>query len=391
VHSFERARISHAAPVQLAVAPRAVPAARAAVEPVTIGALATLPEIKLDHLRAMTDSCGMLQHASFTIPRYEEGYCLDDNARALLLVTQLGAVDETMRRHVRAEATRYLAFVRYAFNASTGRFRNFMSFGREWLEAQGSEDSHGRAVWSLAAVSNIGGDAGRVRLATELFHAALPATLTFTSPRAWAFTLLGIDSYWGAHPVDGDVERWRDQLSDRLYQLYLDTSRDAWPWFEEEVTYCNARLPQALLVSGARRNHTGMIDAGLRALQWLSDVQTGPVGYFAPIGSAGFFASNGNKAEFDQQPVEAGGMVSACLAAARITGDAMWQMQAQRAMYWFLGENQTLTPLYDSTTGGCRDGLHAERPNENQGAEATLSFLLALHEFTHANSNGGAL
>jgi glycosyltransferase involved in cell wall biosynthesis len=341
---------------------------------------AGLPEISLRHVQAMTDDTGMLQHAAFNIPRYEDGYCLDDNARALLLMTLLddeGSDDPTV---VRALASRYLAFVNHAFEKTSGCFRNFLSYARHWLEPCGSEDSHGRALWALGAVVGRASNPGRHSLAGDLFHAARPAVTTFTSPRAWAYVLLGIEEYLRAFQGDSTVEALRTDLADRLLGLFQRTSRQDWPWFEDSVTYCNARLPQALIVCGSRMHRRDMTEAGMRSLEWLVSLQSSPDGHFTAIGSNGFYQRGASPASFDQQPVEACATASACLEAYRVTGDAQWVEYGRRAFNWFLGQNHLHQWLYDASTGGCRDGLHSDRPNRNQGAEATLSFLLALCE-----------
>ena len=373
VASFNRARVAHVSRMRTVFQAKTL--ARRPLE---------LPELNLDHLRLFTDDTGVLQHAAFSVPRYEDGYCLDDNARALLLATLLEDAGTEDVKAVRALASRYLAFVSHAFNGSNGRFRNFMSYSRRWIEECGSEDSHARALWALGAVVGRAGHPGRKSLAGQLFHAALPAVSDFRSPRAWAFAQLGIDEYLRAFRGDSIVQSMRADLSARLLELFQRTSRVDWPWFEEQATYCNARLSQALLVSGARREHKEMIAAGLRSLDWLVAVQRTDDGYFAPIGSNGFYRRGGVKAQFDQQPVEACAMVSACLVAREVTGERRWATHARSAFNWFLGQNQLHRALYDPATGGCRDGLHADRTNENQGGESTLSFLLALLEMRSA-------
>ncbi|RYZ04467.1 MAG: glycosyltransferase [Myxococcales bacterium] len=341
---------------------------------------ADLPELNLDHLRAMTDDTGMVQHATFDVPRYEEGYCLDDNARALLLMTLMEEASTTWPRHSRAVAARYLAFVAYAFNHGTGRFRNFMSYSRRWLEDVGSEDSHGRAVWALGGVVGRSAEPSRRGLARELFLAALPVLSQFSSPRAWAYGLLGIDEYLRAFRGDSVAESLRAALVEKLCDLHRRSASRDWPWFEESLTYSNARLPQALIVSGEAMGSPEVTQLGLATLAWLSDSQISEDDHFAPVGSNGFHHRGGVKADFDQQPVEAGAMVSACLAALRVSADPRWARDGRRAFDWFFGHNHLRLPLYDAATGGCRDGLHRERRNENQGAESTLSFLLALLE-----------
>jgi glycosyltransferase involved in cell wall biosynthesis len=345
-----------------------------------------LPETNLDHLRNMTDDTGILQHAEFSVPRYAEGYCVDDNARALLAMAYLedaGVTEDA--RVVRALASRYLAFVSAAFNVDARRFRNFMTYGRQWLEDAGSEDSHGRSVWALGAVVGRASEPGRKSLAGGLFQAALPVVDGFTSPRAWAFTLLGIDEYLRAFQGDTHVQAVRTVLAERLLGLYRRTTTPPWPWFEDRVTYCNARLPHALIASGARMGDAAMLAAGLESLEWLWSIQRSKDGSFSPIGSNGFFVRGGPRASFDQQPIEASAMITACFEAGRVTGEPKWDIYARRIFSWYLGQNDLQKPLYDPATGGTCDGLHTDRVNENQGAESTISFLLALTEMRLAD------
>jgi glycosyltransferase involved in cell wall biosynthesis len=375
--SFERARIEHADGLRTVFQAKTL-----AKRP------AELPEINLEHVRLMSDGTGVLQHALFSVPRYDDGYCLDDNARALLLMALIEDAGTEDGNAVRSLAARYLAFVNHAFNHDRGRFRNFMSYSRQWLEEFGSEDSHGRAVWALGTVVGRSGDPGKQSLGGHLFHAALPAVATFTSPRAWAFALLGIDEYLRAFQGDSNVQSVRRTLAGRLLDLLRRTRAVDWPWFEDRLTYSNARLPQALLVTGGRMEDEEMTTAAISSLAWLASIQCAENGYFAPIGSNGFYRRGAPKALFDQQPVEACAMVSACLEAGRVTGEARWAEHARRAFAWFLGENHLHASLYDATTGGCRDGLHTDRANENQGAESTLSFLLALAEMRSVDRAG---
>jgi glycosyltransferase involved in cell wall biosynthesis len=339
---------------------------------------AALPAVNLDHIELMTDDTGMLQHANFTVPRYDEGYCVDDNARALLLMTLLEDEGSSDPLVIRRLASRYLAFVSHGFNTSSGRFRNFMSHSRQWLEEQGSEDGHGRALWALGTVVGCSTDPGRHSLAGGLFHAALPAVSRFTSPRAWAYALLGIDQYLRVFEGDRSVQETGRAIAERLLGLFRSGDQPDWPWCESRVTYCNARLPQALIATGTWSGERPLIDAGLRSLEWLMKIQSSTGGYFAPIGNLGFFERGMIAASYDQQPVDACASVSACMQAFRATGDHRWAEHARRAFTWFLGQNQLQQPLYDPLSGGCRDALHADRLNENEGAESTLSFLLAL-------------
>ncbi len=348
---------------------------------------ADLPELNLDHLRAMTDDTGLIQHATFDVPRYEEGYCLDDNARALLLMTLLEDTSGAPFKESRSISARYFAFVSFAFNQQTDRFRNFMSYARHWLEDVGSEDSHGRALWALGTVAGRSGEPSRQGLARQLFQFALPPVATFTSPRAWAHALLGINEYLRAFSDDGAAQSVRKELVEKLCALYRRHATQEWHWFEDSLTYENARLSQALIAAGEATGSEEVSSIGLRSLDWLAVAQSSPEGFFAPIGSNGFHSKGGQKAQFDQQPVEAAAMVSASLDALRVSGDLRWARYARSAFDWFLGQNHLGLPLYDAATGGCRDGLHRERPNENQGAESTLSFLLALLEMRGADAS----
>lgn len=337
-----------------------------------------LPAIKLDHLHRLTDDTGMLQHATFAVPNYAEGYTTDDNARALVLATLLEQLGQTEPPANDNLATRYLAFLGHALNPANGRFRNFLSYARTWGEAQGSEDCHGRALWALGTVLGRSKDQALRGAAGHLFEIAVPAVVAFTSPRAWAFALLGIEEYLNCFPGDRDAQKMSAVLATRLVEIHAANQSPDWAWFEDVLAYSNARLPQAILSAGRRNSDRDMISIGLGALDWLSGIQhCAEKGHFVPIGSQGFYRKGCERARFDQQPVEVGCAVSACLEAYRATGDDRWRKEAWSAFNWFLGDNDLQIALYDPTTGGCRDGLHPERVNENQGAESTLAFLMA--------------
>ncbi|HMG86163.1 MAG TPA: glycosyltransferase family 4 protein [Terracidiphilus sp.] len=334
-----------------------------------------LPELDIRHLLTMTDDTGMLQHAIFSVPNSREGYTTDDNARALIVSTRLEAVDES--RHLDL-SRRYLAFLWLAFNSDAGRFRNFLSYDRNWLEQIGSEDSHGRALWALGTVLGQSQNAGLRGAAGRLFEAAVPSAMMFTSPRAWAFSVLGMQAYLGRFPGDREIQSHRNTLADRLLDIYLRSSNDTWHWFEKSLSYSNARLPQALILAGWHSENKRMIAAGVEALEWLVAAQHRDDSMmFVPLGSSGSFSEGKERPRFDQQPVEACGTISACLEAYKLTRDERWRDEANRVFDWFLGKNDLRVALYDATTGGCKDGLHPDRVNENQGAESTLSFLMA--------------
>jgi glycosyltransferase involved in cell wall biosynthesis len=347
-----------------------------------------LPVLNTGHLFALTDDTGIFQHAIFTVPNSREGYTTDDNARALIVSTLLDhcPVHAGLKTHSDL-SRRYLAFLWLAFDPDAGRFRNFLGYDRQWIEDVGSEDSHGRALWSLGTVLGRSQDAGLRGAAGRLFEAAVPATLAFSSPRAWAFCVLGMQAFLDWFPGDRVIQGARNTLANRLLDVYERSRSEDWHWFETSLSYSNARLPQALILAGWHSDNRSMMQAGMKSLQWLVSEQfREDSDVFVPIGSRGFYVQGEEKARFDQQPIEACATISACLEAQRLTGDVRWFTEAHRAFGWFLGKNDLKTPLYDASTGGCRDGLHPDRVNENQGAESTLSFLMALLEMQAAQA-----
>ena len=339
----------------------------------------SLPSVNTTHLSNMTDDTGLLQHAIFSLPNNQEGYTTDDNARALIVTTILNGSGELWSPETSLLSRRYLAFLWLAFNQENGRFRNFLSYGRAWQEEVGSEDSHGRALWSLGKVFCYPGGSELRGAAARLFENALPATRNFSSPRAWAFSLLGIQAYLECFPGDRRAQGMRNELADRLLDIYERSHTSDWLWYEQSLSYSNARLAEAMLIAGWKSKNKRMMDVALESLRWLLFEQHGTdLETFVPIGSRGFYSKGSGKARFDQQPVEACATVSACLKAYEFTKDQFWLDEAWSAFRWFLGENDLSVPLYDPATGGCCDGLHPDRVNENQGAESTISFLMAL-------------
>jgi glycosyltransferase involved in cell wall biosynthesis len=344
-----------------------------------------LPPLKLDHLEHMSDGTGIFQHAVFDVPNYHEGYCVDDNARAFILFTLLpGLGEQPAEKKCHHFASNYLAFIVAAFNPDKGRFRNFMSHGRQWLDAVGSEDSHGRALWAMGVGTHRSNWEGHSQLCRQTFEQSLSAVHAFTSPRAWAFSLLGIYDYLQAFPDNNEALEASQALTQKLTDAWEKCSSNDWLWFEKSVTYENARLCQAMLLIGRTTPNQAALDSGLQSLRWLVYLQKTDAGHYRPIGSNGFYKKGGTRAAFDQQPVEAQAMVSACLEAFRATQDAAWLDEAKRAFEWFLGRNDLGLSLYDSKTGGCRDGLHPDRMNQNQGAESSLGFYLALADMDYA-------
>jgi len=337
-----------------------------------------LPEIKLEHLRRMTDNTGMLQHAKYTVPDRSHGYCVDDNARALIVAVTLQDL-RPLDSALGDLTAIYLSFLGNAFNSQTGRFRNFMSYDRRWLEETGSEDSHGRALWGLGIAIALGRDKGQEGFALDLFQRTLDAVEHFSSPRAIAFVIIGIHAYLSRYSSDSRVKRMRKLLADQLMAWFTNSTTEDWPWCEDILSYDNARLPQALLLSGQWLPDGEMVEMGLRALDWLKRVQTDEKGrHFAAIGNHGWLTRDGEKARFDQQPIEAAAMVDACIEAFNCTRNEGWVAYAYHCLNWYQGENDLGVPLCDYATGGCRDGLEAQGVNENQGAESTLCWLMAL-------------
>ena len=348
--------------------------ARAAAESKAAGE--ELPEVDLRHLRLLTDDTGMLQHCVYATPDRRHGYCTDDNARALIVAATHW--DQSHDESVLGLMQTYLAFLAHAMDERTGRFRNFLNYDRTWAEDVGSEDSHARALWALGMTVALCPQEPMVALANQLFRRGMGPTEGFSSPRAWAVAVVGIHAYLRRFGGDSEARRHRMVLSERLAGLFAAHMAPDWPWFEDAVTYANAKLPHALLMSGKWTNRGEWIDIGRGALGWLLDVQTSAHGTLSIIGTEGWFVRGGPRARFDQQPIEAHALLDACIEAWHVTLERRWLDEARKVFHWFLGENDLRAPLYDFTTGGCRDGLHTDRVNENQGAESTLAWLMSL-------------
>ncbi len=338
-----------------------------------------LPALRLDHLGRLSDSTGIFQHAVYSLPDFHHGYCVDDNARALITTVMVEGL-EMESPEIRRLAQSYASFIQYAYNPDSKRFRNFMGFNRNWLEDQGSEDSHGRTLWALGTCAGRSRHRQLQMWSAQMFERALPCVLDMSSPRAWAYTLLGIFEYFRKLSGDRLAALARATLTERLIDIFDRTATDDWPWFEEGLTYANALLPHVLILSGRWADNPRAFEVGLRSLRWLVSIQKSPQGHFRPIGSEGFYSRGGVRADYDQQPIEAHSTISACLEAYRSTNDEFWHNEARIAFEWFLGRNDVGMPLYDSMTGGCCDGVHIDRVNQNQGAESTLAYLMSLCE-----------
>lgn len=335
-----------------------------------------LPELKLDHMSMLTDDTGILQHAVHTVPNRHHGYCTDDNARALIVAAMAKEYPLAGGRDLDYLTNNYLGFLQYAFDLKKGRFRNFMTYDRRWVEETGSEDAHGRAIWSLGKAVQYLDQSGHTALATNLFNEALKAVERFHSPRALAFSLIGLHAYLKKFSGDSEVHRIFETISIRLYDQFKGNAKADWPWLEEALNYANGKLPHALLLSGQSMRNRDMIDMGLKSLAWLVEIQSDNE-HFSPVGNMGWYRRNGNKARFDQQPIETHAMVDACIEAYNVSGENMWIDRAVMCFNWFLGQNDLNMVLYDPKTGGCRDGLMADGVNQNEGAESTLACLLS--------------
>src|SRR6266540_2792850 len=279
-----------------------------------------LPPMKLSHLSRMTDSTGVFQHAVFSVPNFSEGYCTDDNARAFILAALLGELGEDPER-VRTLATTCIAFLHHAFDLKTKRFHNHMSFDRRWLDERGSDDCQGRALWALGVGVGRSPYRSFQIMAGQLFALALPMLTELTSPRAWAFGLIGIHEYLRRLRGDSLANQTRETLTSRLMELFERNARRDWRWFEESLSYDNAKLAHALILSGRATGQQAVFEQGLQALRWLTELQISEKGHFRPIGTNGFYSRGGARANFDQQPIEAQATVSACLEAYRVTSD----------------------------------------------------------------------
>lgn len=336
-----------------------------------------LPRPVLGGVRRMTDGVGMLQHSVHDIPDRNHGYCVDDNARALLLMHRLRAAGlHNAETHALTET--FSAFVHHAWNDGAGRFRNFMAYDRTWLEDVGSDDSVARAWWAVAVTASEAASPAQRQWARHLAVRITPHLDSFTALRTYAFLVLGLASLVRAEPRLARERALLERLAGGLAGVLAGHESDDWRWFENGLTYDNARLPEALLRAGLVLDDEAMVEAGLRSLDWLCGKQTGVDGVFRAVGTANFGQPMTVEEPFDQQPLEAAATVDACAAAFAATGDPRWLAEARRAFDWFLGKNDLGVPLGDPLTGDCYDGLTPSGPNLNRGAESVLSFQLAV-------------
>ena len=335
--------------------------------------------LPLHAIERMSDAVGMIQHAVYAIPDRHHGYCIDDNARALMAMVRRG--DE---RRAMALAPTYAAFIQHGWNPRKRRFRNFMGFDRRWLEESGSEDSNGRAIWALGLTAARA--TGRVlqQWALKLFDEVAPIAADLAAPRARAFAALGGHELLKRCPDHQLARSLLHQSAEQLMQLYAQRSRDGWEWFEPALAYDNARLPETLIRAGLTLGDPMMVERGLSCLAWLVIQQTSPCGIFRPVGCKGFGRPYAPPLAFDQQPLEATATIDAAAAAYEACGEEKWRRVARNAFAWFFGDNDAGAPLADTGEGSCRDGLMATGINRNQGAESILSLHLAAQTMREA-------
>lgn len=322
----------------------------------------------------MSDATGMLQHSVYSVPDRRHGYCIDDNARALILMCRIEDMDESERDRW---TTVYASFVQYAWNEDRQRFRNFMNYDRTWCEDEGSEDSNGRTLWALGICARDARQHKHRHWAASLFDKAANIAFSLGSPRAQAFAMLGAAAMIGAHPGHQQSYRILERFGDQLLSLLAESRRPDWPWFEAVLAYDNARLSEALLRAGMVLGRDDYISCGLVTLDWIVGQQTSPDGNFRAVGTDSFGRPYMPPLPFDQQPLEAQTTIDACEAAYEASADARWIEEAHRAYRWFLGANDLGMPLASQADGGCFDGLMPTGINRNQGAESILALQMA--------------
>lgn len=336
--------------------------------------LTSLVTPRLDAVERLSDGCGIIQHSIFSVPDRSHGYCVDDACRALMLMHRQS---EALAPRADELATIYAAFVQHAWNGDRGRFRNFMAFDRSWLEAEGSEDSFGRSLWSLGDTALNARRHDLRRWASHLFDQVAPHARVLGSPRTWAFSILAADAVLEARPGHAVAASLLRDLATRLHAVLRAGRRPGWVWFESVLAYDNARMPQALLRAGRRLGDAAMREDALAALVWLDGMQTNDAGQFRAVGTDSFGLPYAQPLPFDQQPLEAWATIDAAVDALAATGDRRWAETARRAYGWYLGANDLGLPLSSGDDGGCYDGLMSDRVNLNQGAESVLAFQFA--------------
>lgn len=332
-----------------------------------------LPPVSFDHIARLTDRTGILQHATFAIPNRHEGYCLDDNARALLLMAM------TCRHAPNAFAQEqipvYLSYIHHAQNPD-GTFRNFMGFDRVFLDETGTDDAFGRAIWALGYTAAHYPGRAFCPLAWQLIQNAMPRFAAIRSVRAIAAIILGLCHCLEAEPQHDEIKAQLTMLSQRLQFEYDAHRTDDWHWYERLLAYDNGLLPLAMLCASNASGDERMRAIAFESLSFL-EKHTTRNGRISLIGNAGWYPQGSTPAQFDQQPVDAMTLVLLYRQAYADTGEQHYADLMRQAFYWFLGDNDVGLPLYDPETQGCSDGLQDQSVNLNQGAESTLAFWIS--------------
>lgn len=343
----------------------------------------SLPELRLDHLIRMTDDTGVIQHATYSVPARKTGYCVDDNARALIVALAADRISSDVQ--TKRLITTYLSYLHCAQDEA-GDFKNLMSYDRKLTLSPNSEDCHGRAIWALGAAVELANDDGCKLLAREMLHRALPRVMDF-GPRGTALTMLGLTSLIGADPSAGDLRGKLSAMADKLVKRYQQEATDGWHWFEPTLTYDNAIIPLALFKAYSVTGERASLRVARESLEFLEEICFGDK-HLTLVGNAGWHCRGGNKPSADEQAIDAAAFVLAFRGAYLATGDHRYLSRMRESFAWFLGANRLAIPLYDSVTGGCRDGLGATQLNQNQGAESTICFLLSLLEMLELADEG---
>jgi glycosyltransferase involved in cell wall biosynthesis len=332
-----------------------------------------LPPFLLDHVKRMTDDTGIIQHAKFGIPNLKEGYCLDDNARALLMVLM---AYKQMKHPLALELSPiYLSYIHYMQN-DDGSFRNFLSFRRDFLDEQGSEDSFGRAIWALGYLLGNAPNDAYFQSGKEIFFDAVQNFEKLQSIRSIANTIIGICYYLHSSPNDEGMTVMLRKLAYKLVDQYKQNRTEDWHWFEELLAYDNAMLPLSLLHTARILNDEAIKSTAMESMEFLSMI-TLKEGCLSPIGNAAWYLKDCNASMFAQQPLDALAMVLMFQQAYLLTKDKSWLNKLFTSFMWFLGENDLRMCLYDFETKGCCDGLESYGVNRNQGAESTLAYLIS--------------
>ena len=335
---------------------------------------AKMPDFNFKHLSNLTDQTGIIQHALFAMPNRKEGYCIDDNARALLFA--VWACKQNKKDQISHDLLLvYLSFIHY-MQSEDGYFSNFLSYTKTDKENGGSEDSFGRTMMALGYLINEGPSHLLTRTAQGIFTKAYPHVHKLTSLRGIANTIIGICQYIKYHYPEDRKREMVIELSDKMVAQYNDNKSSDWHWFEPILTYDNAMLPLALLNAYEVTQQEEYQAIAFESMAFLES----KVFYndtLRPIGNAGWHKRGGPIAQFDQQGIDAMAMVLFYQQAFRLTGEQVYLARMYKCYQWFLGDNDMRLSLYDSSTGGCADGLHIEGINLNQGAESTLAYWIS--------------